>query len=61
MCKNPLMVDVDDPHDWTSVAVLATLASASSIYIYVADAYVPLLKAISPAPGSVSDVPVSNL
>ena len=61
MCKKPLIVEVDDPHDWTSVAVLAPLASASSIYISVADAYVPLLNAISPAPGSASDVPVSNL
>ena len=61
ICKYPLIVDVLSSHVKTSVEVVTPFASTSSIYILVTEAYVPLLNAISPAPGSASLVPVSNL
>ena len=55
------MVESESSQVKISVDTVTPFESASSIYISVADAYVPLLNAISPAPGSASDVPVSNL
>ena len=56
-----MIVDVLSSHVIVSACVELPFASTSSIYIAVTEAYVPLLNAISPAPGSASLVPVSNL
>ena len=51
---------VESSHVKTSADTSTPSALASSIYISVTLEYVALLNAISPAPGSASEVPVSN-